>query len=52
MRSCFWTVAPALRSLPPETRAAIREQVHEAARPYHSGEGYDFPAVCLNVVAR
>jgi hypothetical protein len=24
--------------------------VHELARPYHFGEGYDFPAVCLNVV--
>jgi hypothetical protein len=24
--------------------------VHEAARPFHSGEGYAFPAVCLNVV--
>jgi hypothetical protein len=28
----------------------VREQVHEAARPYRSGEGYDFPAVCLNAV--
>jgi hypothetical protein len=24
--------------------------VHEAARPYQSGEGYDFPAACLNAV--
>ena len=39
-----------LRSLPPEAQEAVREQVHEAARPFHSGEGYDFPAVCLNVV--
>jgi ubiquinone/menaquinone biosynthesis C-methylase UbiE len=43
-------ISPFLRSLPPETRAAVREQVHEAIRPFHSGEGYDFPAVCLNVV--
>jgi SAM-dependent methyltransferase len=43
-------LSPALRALPGETRAAVRQQVHEAARPYHSGEGYDFPAVCLNVV--
>jgi SAM-dependent methyltransferase len=39
-----------LRSLPPEAQEAVREQVHEAARPFLSGYGYDFPAVCLNVV--
>jgi SAM-dependent methyltransferase len=39
-----------LRSLPPEMQGAVRERVHEAARPFHSGEGYDFPALCLNVV--
>ena len=39
-----------LRSLPPEEQAKVLEQVHEAARPYRSGEGYDFPAVCLNAV--
>jgi SAM-dependent methyltransferase len=42
--------SPILRSLPPEEQAKVREQVHEAARPYRSGEGYDFPAVCLNAV--
>jgi ubiquinone/menaquinone biosynthesis C-methylase UbiE len=44
--------APVLRALPPEARHRIREQLHEAARPFHSGAGYDFPAVCLNVLAR
>jgi SAM-dependent methyltransferase len=39
-----------LRSLPPEEQAKVREQVHEVARPFRSGEGYDFPAVCLNAV--
>ncbi len=39
-----------LRALSPEAQKAVREQVHEAARPYRSGEGYDFPAVCLNAV--
>jgi SAM-dependent methyltransferase len=39
-----------LRSLPPEEQAKVREQVHEGARPFQSGEGYDFPAVCLNAV--
>ncbi len=44
------SVAPVLRAVPSEVRVAIRERVHEAARPFRSGEGYDFPAVCLNVV--
>ncbi|HET7270652.1 MAG TPA: methyltransferase domain-containing protein [Rubrobacter sp.] len=42
--------SPILRSLPPEEQAKIREQVHEMARPFRSGEGYDFPAVCLDAV--
>jgi ubiquinone/menaquinone biosynthesis C-methylase UbiE len=44
------SAAPVLRSLPTAAQEAVREHVHEAAMPYHSGEGYDFPAVCLNVV--
>ena len=44
------TTSPVLRSLPPEAQGTVRERVHEAARPFHSGEGYDFPGVCLNAV--
>jgi SAM-dependent methyltransferase len=44
------SASPVLRSLPTAAQEAVREQVHELARPFHSGEGYDFPAVCLNVV--
>jgi ubiquinone/menaquinone biosynthesis C-methylase UbiE len=44
------SASPVLRSLPTTIQEDIREQVHEAARPFHSGEGYAFPAVCLNVV--
>jgi SAM-dependent methyltransferase len=44
------SASPVLRSLSLEAQEAVRGQVHEAARPFHSGEGYDFPAVCLNVV--
>ena len=44
------SASPVLRALSPEVQNAVREQVQEAARPYRSGEGYDFPAVCLNVV--
>ena len=39
---------PLLRSLSPEAQDTVRKRVHEAARPFHSGEGYDFPAVGLN----
>ncbi len=44
------TTSPVLRSLPPGAQVTVRERMHEAARPFHSGEGYDFPAVCLNAV--
>ena len=44
------SASPVLRSLPTSAQEAVRERVHEAALPCHSGEGYDFPAVCLNVV--
>jgi SAM-dependent methyltransferase len=44
------STSPVLRSLPPAALDTVRERVHEVARPFHSGEGYDFPAVCLNAV--
>jgi SAM-dependent methyltransferase len=44
------TTSPVLRSLSPEAQDTVRERMHEAARPFHSAEGYDFPAVCLNAV--
>jgi SAM-dependent methyltransferase len=44
------SASPVLRALSHEVQNEVREQVQEAARPYESGEGYDFPAVCLNAV--
>jgi SAM-dependent methyltransferase len=44
------SASPVLRALSPKVQNTVREQVHEAARPYRSGEGYDFPAACLNAV--
>jgi ubiquinone/menaquinone biosynthesis C-methylase UbiE len=44
------SASPVLRSLPTTAQEAVRGQVHEAARPFHFGKGYAFPAVCLNVV--
>ena len=46
------SLSPVLGALSGEALAALRERMHEAARPYHSSGGYDFPAVCLNVVTR
>jgi hypothetical protein len=45
-------IASVLRTLPPEVQVQVREQVHEAAEPFRLGEGYDLPAVCLNVLTR
>ena len=45
-------ISPVLQALPPAVQALVREQVHEAAEPFRSGGGYDFPAVCLNAVTR
>jgi hypothetical protein len=42
--------SPVLRALSQEVQNTVREKVHGAARPYRSGEGYDFPAACLNAV--
>ena len=44
------SASPILRGLSPEVQNTVREQVHQGARPYQSGEGYDFPAECLNAV--
>jgi SAM-dependent methyltransferase len=44
------SASPVLRALSPEAQEAVRGRVQELARPYQSGEGYDFPAVCLNAV--
>jgi ubiquinone/menaquinone biosynthesis C-methylase UbiE len=44
------SASPVLRSLPTAAQEAVREMMHELARPFHSGRGYNFPAVCLNVV--
>lgn len=44
------TTSPVLRSLSPEAQNTVRERIHEAAQPFHSDEGYEFPGVCLNTV--
>jgi hypothetical protein len=44
--------SPILRALSPEVQNTVREQVHEEARPYRAGGGYDFPAACLIAVTQ
>ena len=44
------SASPVLRALPTTAQEAVWEQVHEEARPFHTGKGYVFPAVCLNVL--
>ena len=44
------SVSRVLRTLSPGAQNTVRERVHEAARPFYSGGGYDLPAVCLNVL--
>jgi ubiquinone/menaquinone biosynthesis C-methylase UbiE len=43
-------ISPVLRGLPMEDAAEIRAQLREAAAPYETTGGYDFPGLCLNAV--
>ena len=50
MNEAAGAIAPILRALPPDAQTAVREQVHEAAWPFHAGGGDDCPALVLNGV--
>jgi len=45
-------ISPILRGLRSEAQAKVRSQLEEMARPFAAGEGYAFPALCLNVATR
>lgn len=45
-------ISPVLRGLAPEAQASVRARIEEMARPFRSGEGYAFPALCLNAITR
>jgi hypothetical protein len=45
-------ISPILRGLRPEAQARVRRQVEELARPFATGAGYTFPALCHNVATR
>ena len=56
----YWTttlelgagIANALAPLPAEERDQIRADVERAAAPYRTADGYEFPGLCHNVLAR
>jgi ubiquinone/menaquinone biosynthesis C-methylase UbiE len=42
-------ISPILRGLAPAVHTTVRTKVAELARPFRSGDGFAFPALCLNV---
>jgi SAM-dependent methyltransferase len=45
-------ISPILRGLGPEAEARVRARIGEMTQPFRSGEGYAFPALCVNVATR
>jgi SAM-dependent methyltransferase len=45
-------ISPILRGLAPQAQAKVRTRLGELAQPFQAGDGYAFPALCLNVAAR
>jgi hypothetical protein len=42
-------IAPVLKALDPEAQAQVRARIAEMAQPFRAGDGYAFPALCVNV---
>lgn len=45
-------ISPILRSLAPEAQARVRTHLDQTAQPFRAGDGYAFPALCVNVGTR
>ena len=45
-------ISPILRGLAPAAQATVRTKLAELAQPFRAGEGFVFPAFCLNVATR
>jgi ubiquinone/menaquinone biosynthesis C-methylase UbiE len=45
-------ISPILRSLAPDAQARVRARLGETAQPFRAGDGYAFPALCLNAATR
>jgi SAM-dependent methyltransferase len=45
-------ISPILRGLAGEAQAKVRARISDLAQPFRAGDGYVFPALCLNVGTR
>jgi len=45
-------ISPVLRGLAPAAQAKIRARLEDTAQPFRAGDGFAFPAVCLNAATR
>lgn len=45
-------ISPILQGLAPEAQAKVRAHMADVAQPFRAGDGYAFPALCLNVGTR
>lgn len=59
-RDAYWwflqemagAISPLLRGLLPDAQAEVRAEMEHRAQPFRAGDGYRFPALCLNVSTR
>jgi SAM-dependent methyltransferase len=42
-------ISPILQNLAPDAQRQVRARLDEMAQPFRSGDGYLFPALCVNV---
>jgi hypothetical protein len=45
-------ISPVLKGLDPEAQTRVRTRIAEMTQPFRSGDGYAFPALCVNVSTR
>jgi len=43
-------ISPILRGLTPEVQQKVRTRLEQMAQPFRAGDGFAFPALCLNAV--
>ena len=49
LREMAGAISPVLQGLDPEAQARVRARIVEMTQPFRSGDGYAFPALCVNV---
>jgi len=45
-------ISPILRGLAPEAQAKVKTRLEDVAQPFRAGDGFAFPALCLNAVTQ